>query len=184
MKSVSWLRDFVDVPVSPEELGETLTLRGFELSSIERANLVPSGSDPRTYGGQTPVRYRRRARFRSHRQQARCAQHHRLRARGGDGVLAAGQAARPEAAARRNPRPMSPSSSRRRTCARGTRQPSRMSRSRPRPPGSSPGCRPPACGPSTTWWTSPTTCCSSSASRCTPSIWRSWPAGRSASAAR
>ena len=42
---VSWLRDFVDVPVSPEELGETLTLRGFELSAIERANLVPSGSD-------------------------------------------------------------------------------------------------------------------------------------------
>jgi ERCC4-type nuclease len=37
---VSWLRDFVDVPVSPEELGEALTLRGFELSAIERANLV------------------------------------------------------------------------------------------------------------------------------------------------
>ncbi|HEY0284529.1 MAG TPA: phenylalanine--tRNA ligase subunit beta [Vicinamibacterales bacterium] len=34
---VSWLRDFVDVTVSPEELGETLTLRGFELSSIEKA---------------------------------------------------------------------------------------------------------------------------------------------------
>ena len=47
---VSWLRDFVDVPVSPEDLGETLTLRGFELSSIERANLVPSGSDPRQRG--------------------------------------------------------------------------------------------------------------------------------------
>ena len=45
---VSWLRDFVDVSVSPEELGETLTMRGFELSSIERANLAPSGSDPGT----------------------------------------------------------------------------------------------------------------------------------------
>jgi len=33
---VSWLRDFVDVSVSPEELGETLTMRGFELSSIEK----------------------------------------------------------------------------------------------------------------------------------------------------
>ena len=33
---VSWLRDFVDVTVSPEELGEALTSRGFELSSIER----------------------------------------------------------------------------------------------------------------------------------------------------
>ena len=42
---VSWLRDFVDVSVSPEELGETLTARGFELSSIERANIVPSGTD-------------------------------------------------------------------------------------------------------------------------------------------
>ena len=45
---VSWLRDFVDVTASPEELGETLTMRGFELSSIEPANIVPLGSDPRT----------------------------------------------------------------------------------------------------------------------------------------
>ena len=45
---ISWLRDFVDVNVSPEALGETLTLRGFELSSIENANIVPLGSDPRT----------------------------------------------------------------------------------------------------------------------------------------
>src|SRR4029450_11681406 len=37
---VSWLRDFVDVPVSPEDLGETLTLRGFELSAIERSSIV------------------------------------------------------------------------------------------------------------------------------------------------
>ena len=51
---VSWLRDFVDVPVSPEELGETLTLRGFELSATERANLVPLGSDPRTVRGSDP----------------------------------------------------------------------------------------------------------------------------------
>ena len=36
---VSWLRDFVDVTASPEELGETLTLRGFELSSIERVTI-------------------------------------------------------------------------------------------------------------------------------------------------
>ena len=33
---LSWLRDFVDVTAPPEELGETLTLRGFELSGIER----------------------------------------------------------------------------------------------------------------------------------------------------
>jgi phenylalanyl-tRNA synthetase beta chain len=37
---VSWLRDFVDVKVSPEELGEALNMRGFELSSIERVEGV------------------------------------------------------------------------------------------------------------------------------------------------
>src|SRR5215210_6278205 len=51
---VSWLRDFVDVNVSPEELGETLTQRGFELSGLERANIVPLGSDPRTVRGSDP----------------------------------------------------------------------------------------------------------------------------------
>ena len=34
---VSWLREFVDVDVSPEALGQTLTMRGFELSSLEMA---------------------------------------------------------------------------------------------------------------------------------------------------
>jgi phenylalanyl-tRNA synthetase beta chain len=32
----SWLRDFVDVEASPEQLGEALNMRGFELSSIDR----------------------------------------------------------------------------------------------------------------------------------------------------
>ncbi len=36
---VSWLRDFVDVTASPEELGDTLTMRGFELSSIEKVTI-------------------------------------------------------------------------------------------------------------------------------------------------
>ncbi len=43
---VSWLREFVDVKASPEELGETLSLRGFELASVERANIQTKGSDP------------------------------------------------------------------------------------------------------------------------------------------
>ncbi len=43
---VSWLRESVDVTASPEELGETLSLRGFELASLEHANIVPKGSDP------------------------------------------------------------------------------------------------------------------------------------------
>jgi len=37
---ISWLRDFVDVTASPEEVGEMLTARGFELSSIERSSTV------------------------------------------------------------------------------------------------------------------------------------------------
>jgi len=32
---VSWVRDFVDVQATPEELAETLALRGFEVASIE-----------------------------------------------------------------------------------------------------------------------------------------------------
>src|SRR6267142_69130 len=32
---VSWLREFVGVTASPEELGRTLSMRGFELASIE-----------------------------------------------------------------------------------------------------------------------------------------------------
>ena len=42
---VSWLREFVDVTAPPEELGETLSLRGFELASVEPVNVVPIGSD-------------------------------------------------------------------------------------------------------------------------------------------
>jgi phenylalanyl-tRNA synthetase beta chain len=37
---VSWLRDFVDVPVAPERLAETLSMRGFEVAAIEAP---PSG---------------------------------------------------------------------------------------------------------------------------------------------
>ena len=33
---LSWLREFVDVDLSPEELAEKLTLLGMEVSSIER----------------------------------------------------------------------------------------------------------------------------------------------------
>ncbi len=51
---VSWLRDFVDVTAPPDELGEALNMRGFELSSVEPANTVPSGSDPRTVRGSDP----------------------------------------------------------------------------------------------------------------------------------
>src|SRR6267154_909328 len=32
---VSWLRDFVDVKASPEEIADTLGLRGFEVASVE-----------------------------------------------------------------------------------------------------------------------------------------------------
>jgi phenylalanyl-tRNA synthetase beta chain len=39
---VSWLRDFVNVDASPEALGAMLTMRGFELSSIELVNVGPA----------------------------------------------------------------------------------------------------------------------------------------------
>src|SRR6188508_635760 len=32
---VSWLREFVDVPASAQEIADTLGLRGFEVASIE-----------------------------------------------------------------------------------------------------------------------------------------------------
>jgi phenylalanyl-tRNA synthetase beta chain len=54
---VSWLRDFVNVTASPEEIGETLTLRGFELSSIERSSIVhrPSSIDAMTDDGRSRI---------------------------------------------------------------------------------------------------------------------------------
>ncbi len=39
----SWLRDFVDVAVSPEELGESLNMRGFELSSVDPVEMGSGG---------------------------------------------------------------------------------------------------------------------------------------------
>src|SRR5690348_5721383 len=32
---ISWVRDFVDVQASPEEVAETLALRGFEVAAVE-----------------------------------------------------------------------------------------------------------------------------------------------------
>jgi phenylalanyl-tRNA synthetase beta chain len=44
---VSWLREFVEVTASPEELGETLSLRGFELAGVEKrdADAAAGGAD-------------------------------------------------------------------------------------------------------------------------------------------
>src|SRR5437899_924788 len=40
---ISWVRDFVDVSASPEEIAEKLALRGFEVASIEQVrSLVPA----------------------------------------------------------------------------------------------------------------------------------------------
>ena len=33
---ISWVRDFVDVKASPDDIAETLALRGFEVASVER----------------------------------------------------------------------------------------------------------------------------------------------------
>ena len=42
---VSWLREFVDVTGSPEELGQTLSMRGFELASIEKGVRDPFSAE-------------------------------------------------------------------------------------------------------------------------------------------
>ena len=39
---LSWLRDFVDIPVDGHTLARDLTMRGFEVASIDR---VPTSSD-------------------------------------------------------------------------------------------------------------------------------------------
>ncbi len=42
---ISWLRDFVDVPVGPGELADMLSMRGFELAAVEPA---PDGAEDGT----------------------------------------------------------------------------------------------------------------------------------------
>jgi len=39
---ISWLRDFVDVTASPQEIADTLGLRGFEVASVEALPEHPS----------------------------------------------------------------------------------------------------------------------------------------------
>lgn len=45
---LSWLRDFVDVPVAPSELAMLLSMRGFEVAMIESAPEGPIRPDPRS----------------------------------------------------------------------------------------------------------------------------------------
>jgi phenylalanyl-tRNA synthetase beta chain len=45
---VSWLRDFVDVPVPPDDLAEMLSMRGFEVASVEPAPAGPIRPDPKS----------------------------------------------------------------------------------------------------------------------------------------
>jgi len=40
---VSWLRDFVDVTASPEEIAKTMSVRGFAVESIEPVAADPLG---------------------------------------------------------------------------------------------------------------------------------------------
>src|SRR4029078_6794652 len=43
---VSWLREFVDIPASAQEIADTLGLRGFEVASLEA---VPGGDAGRDF---------------------------------------------------------------------------------------------------------------------------------------
>jgi phenylalanyl-tRNA synthetase beta chain len=42
---VSWVRDFVDITASPEEIAEKLALRGFEVASVETVGSGPAAKD-------------------------------------------------------------------------------------------------------------------------------------------
>jgi phenylalanyl-tRNA synthetase beta chain len=41
--SYNWLKKYIDIPYSPEELVEKLTMCGIEVESVSKTNLVPSG---------------------------------------------------------------------------------------------------------------------------------------------
>ena len=43
---LSWLREFVDIPVSPEQLAERLTLAGLEVASIDYIGTVAPEKSP------------------------------------------------------------------------------------------------------------------------------------------
>src|SRR5262245_6824923 len=52
---VSWLRDFVDVAASPQEIADTLAVRGFEVASIEPAAADLPRAPWQTAGGSDGV---------------------------------------------------------------------------------------------------------------------------------
>ena len=165
---LSWLRDFVDVTASAEEIAETLALARLR-GRVDRA----------------ARRRRRRDRLRGHRQPARLPERPRPRARGRDRLRPAAHAAvGTDAGATVRLAAVPPGvirsrhgHDRRRRAVPALRGGGRRrSRSGRRPPGWPRACRPPASGRSARSSTSPTTCSSSSASRCTRSIWRASPA--------
>ena len=163
---VSWLRDFVDVKASPEEIAETLGLRGFEVASVEPLDAGDAVIDFEVTANRPDC----------------------LSVLGLAREVATAYGL-PLAPRRRPPalavcRPATPigsaSRSRTRNCVPGTRRRSPTSSaaaSTPRP-GCRRACRRPACVRSARSSTSPTTCCSSSAIRCTRSISTRSPAGR------
>ena len=41
--SLNWLKDYLDLPMAPEKIGEILTDIGLELESMERVESIPGG---------------------------------------------------------------------------------------------------------------------------------------------
>ncbi|MBK7338493.1 MAG: hypothetical protein IPJ00_21110, partial [Saprospirales bacterium] len=41
--SLNWLRDYLDLPMEPERIGEILTDIGLELENLEKVERVPGG---------------------------------------------------------------------------------------------------------------------------------------------
>src|SRR3712207_909992 len=56
---LSWLKEYVDITVSPEELAERLTMAGLEVDAIDYLGVEPPPSSPWApdLSGPTPPRY-------------------------------------------------------------------------------------------------------------------------------
>ena len=41
--SLSWLKEYIDLPESPEEIADTLTATGLEVEKLEKTETIPGG---------------------------------------------------------------------------------------------------------------------------------------------
>ena len=176
LRLVSWLRDFVDVTASAEEIAETLGLRGFEVAAIEPLDdddavidfeVTANRPDCLSVLGlarEVATAYDLPLALPSHRRRTRPSRSRRCRPAQSDRVTRHDRRRRPLPAVRRGRR--------------------RRHVGRVAGVDDARACRPPASGRSARSSTSPTTCCRARPSDARVRPRRRSPAPRSASAAR